>query len=642
MNFKKQIIYVSHDANFQGAQLLSLNIVRALKENFKYDVAIICLEEGILLSEFQKYGSVYCLHGRDETSQLDELIKTLIYKGYDTAICSTVITGDIVELMAMNGIKVVSMVHELPWVIKHLSVEHRAHKIAQFSHKIVFPSQYVQEEFHSITPLDNNKCIILPQGLFNHNPYKNNILQAREQLRKKLNLPLESKIVLCVGFAEYRKGVDLFAQVASLVRTADSNIYFIWIGSKDVTFVDKIPDEHKVNVIFINPTDKIGLYNAGADLFLLTSREDPFPSAVLEAMDVRLPVIGFKDAGGFRDIVTDRTGELVDFLDVKQMSQKVLELMKDEDRRLQKGIESQKVIEENLDFISYIYELLALLDHKYSKVSVIVPNYNYGRYLIERIESIVNQTYPIYELIFLDDCSSDGSVEIFKNFLVKDNRKHFKIKTLINTANSGSVYRQWIKGISLADGDYIWIAEADDLCSQIFLEKAMKGFYKNKDVVLSYVQSKLIDEHGNVLAPDCLGFNNDISTEKWKIPYIRNGIDEIKDSLVVKNTIPNVSAVVFKKIDIREIQGKLEQYKVAGDWFFYTYILQKGMICFQPESLNYYRRHMNSIVATEDKHLHFNEVVDIQNYIISLYEIDPISIIKVHKHRLVLKAYLGI
>lgn len=87
----------------------------------------------------------------------------------------------------------------------------------------------------------------------------------------------------------------------------------------------------------MEPTPDIGLYNAGADLYLLTSREDPFPNVVLEALDTKVPVIGFKNAGGFGDVVTEQTGALVDYLNLPMMLEKIYEFIGDEDLRLQKG-----------------------------------------------------------------------------------------------------------------------------------------------------------------------------------------------------------------------------------------------------------------------------------------------------------------
>ena len=88
------------------------------------------------------------------------------------------------------------------------------------------------------------------------------------------------------------------------------------------------------------------------------------------------------------------------------------------------------------------------------KVSIIVPNYNYERYLKERINSILNQTYTDYELILLDDASTDNSAELLAKY-----KNHPKVShVIINKENSGSPFKQWMKGILLAKGEWIWIA----------------------------------------------------------------------------------------------------------------------------------------------------------------------------------------
>ncbi|MBQ3320550.1 glycosyltransferase family 2 protein [Candidatus Saccharibacteria bacterium] len=137
------------------------------------------------------------------------------------------------------------------------------------------------------------------------------------------------------------------------------------------------------------------------------------------------------------------------------------------------------------------------------KVSVILPNYNYSKYLKSRLSSILSQTYPLYELIILDDASTDDSIKIIESLLpkIKENYPALKISFLKNEQNSGKAILQWQKGFELATGDYIWIAEADDLSNKNFLEEAVKGFDDPK-VVLSYTESKIINRFGLVLAPN--------------------------------------------------------------------------------------------------------------------------------------------
>ena len=103
------------------------------------------------------------------------------------------------------------------------------------------------------------------------------------------------------------------------------------------------------------------------------------------------------------------------------------------------------------------------------KVSIIVPNYNHGAYLRKRIDSVLNQTFQDFELILLDDCSTDNSVDILESYNTEARISHIEI----NKKNPGKPFQQWVRGIELAKGKYIWIAESDDYADNDFLEKTV-------------------------------------------------------------------------------------------------------------------------------------------------------------------------
>ena len=122
------------------------------------------------------------------------------------------------------------------------------------------------------------------------------------------------------------------------------------------------------------------------------------------------------------------------------------------------------------------------------KVSIIVPSYNHASYLRERLESIYRQTYWNIEVILLDDCSSDGSVEILQEFA-----QRFSDRTIchFNDTNSGGVFHQWKKGLELASGELVWIAESDDACSENFLAELVR-FFANSAVMLAFARTEFI------------------------------------------------------------------------------------------------------------------------------------------------------
>ena len=107
-------------------------------------------------------------------------------------------------------------------------------------------------------------------------------------------------------------------------------------------------------------------------------------------------------------------------------------------------------------------------------VSVVIPNYCHSKYLEQRIESVINQTYKNIEIIILDDCSPDEGAS--KAVIEKYRNKPLISHIVYNEVNSGSTFKQWNKGIVLAKGELVWIAESDDFAKETMLEELVPLF----------------------------------------------------------------------------------------------------------------------------------------------------------------------
>jgi glycosyltransferase involved in cell wall biosynthesis len=223
------------------------------------------------------------------------------------------------------------------------------------------------------------------------------------------------------------------------------------------------------------------------------------------------------------------------------------------------------------------------------KVSVIIPNYNHAEFLEKRILSILNQTYQDFEVIYLDDASTDNSNEVFTKFA--DNPR---IRAIYNQTNSGSPFKQWNKGIKYANGEYIWIAESDDYADPKFLETLVPILEENPQVGLAYCQSCQTDKHGNITTT-MHWWTDDLSKERWKSDFLNSGLDECKRYLVIKNTIPNASAVLTRRCLFEKIAYAEESMILCGDWITWIKILLKSDIAFTAKLLNYYRSHSSSV-----------------------------------------------
>lgn len=258
------------------------------------------------------------------------------------------------------------------------------------------------------------------------------------------------------------------------------------------------------------------------------------------------------------------------------------------------------------------------------KVSVIVPNYNYGRYIKKRIDSIVRQTYPIHELIILDDASTDDSAEIIKNIVLdlKLKNPEMNIKYVPNEKNSGKAMKAWKKGWEITTGDYIWIAEADDLSSSRFLEEVMKGF-EDPEVVLSYTESQIINSWGLMIAPNFRWSRDKEKTGHYRKSYVKDGKDEIQEIMAVRCTIPNVSGVVIKKEkNFLKYLDEALKFTQVGDWYFYVKILEGGKISYNRRALNQFRIH-NGSVTKKSKYgrEHYDEVMEMNRYFKENYKL---------------------
>lgn len=248
-------------------------------------------------------------------------------------------------------------------------------------------------------------------------------------------------------------------------------------------------------------------------------------------------------------------------------------------------------------------------------VSVVIPNYNYRNFLIERVYSIVNQSRKIGEIIILDDNSTDSSVELAEE-IQQAIDKYIPVRLINNKVNQGT-FKQWSRGFSEAKYDYIWIAEADDFSHKDFLVCALKPFSIDPDIVLSYVDTGFMDARGLFIESARRHIDYQVSGH-WDSDYIIDGIEEIRRYSYLNNTIANVSSVVFRKhpnIDYADILKDSMGYKQAGDWVFYTNCMLNGKIAYTNKTYNYYRMHGSNVSASTKAKIHLEEILKIYEMI---------------------------
>jgi glycosyltransferase involved in cell wall biosynthesis len=231
-------------------------------------------------------------------------------------------------------------------------------------------------------------------------------------------------------------------------------------------------------------------------------------------------------------------------------------------------------------------------------VSVIVPNYNHARFLQKRLESILEQTFQDYELIVLDDASSDNSLSVIRTTL--GDRPY---RLITNTKNSGSPCSQWLKGIAEARGTYIWVAESDDTCSDSFLEILLASM--EPSVSLAHCRTIPIDEHGKVDS-DGTFWPDHIDGQQWQQSFTMEASSFCHHYMLQANCIPNASSALFRKPDWEdlEILKSLTSDKLyAGDWIFWYYLLAASPlnIHFENQAICHFRAHSGTTRNTTTK-----------------------------------------
>ena len=250
-------------------------------------------------------------------------------------------------------------------------------------------------------------------------------------------------------------------------------------------------------------------------------------------------------------------------------------------------------------------------------VSVIIPNYNHAPYLKERIDSVLNQTYQDFEVIILDDCSPDNSVEVIEQYRSNPHVSHI----LINEQNTRNTFIQWERGISMAKGRYIWIAESDDVAEPQLLETLIGQLEQHPDASVAFCHSRLIDADGALL-----------SEQNTKNPA-QPGQITIDDSctflrhLLIFNYIYNASMAVFRRDVYDRANPDYKQFRYCGDWHFWASVCAAGRVIEVHDMLSRFRQHQRKVTEDSKKDVFhvWNDEMKTIRYIASLCKLTTLE-----------------
>lgn len=314
-----------------GAPKVLLLFIKWLKQNNKgVHVSVLALNGGALELDFRNNSDVFFDGIRSSNSNFlnkikgdlgiskGVLVKEIAKNNYDVIYANTIVSLPIAISLGklINTSKILLHLHELNTVIQS--------KLPDFKNYI-----HGIDKIIAVSNLTANNLVV------NYNVPKNKIKVIYEFSDDKKKLPDKNPsktfTVGGSGWVYWRKGPDLFLQVAFLInkKYPDANIKFVWVGSLQGD--EKIMIESDIQkcglhscVSFIGEQLDPNLYFNDFDVFIMTSREDPFPLVCIEVANLKKPIICFEGVTGTAEILTKGGGHVVPYMDIESMTEKIM------------------------------------------------------------------------------------------------------------------------------------------------------------------------------------------------------------------------------------------------------------------------------------------------------------------------------
>jgi len=215
-------------------------------------------------------------------------------------------------------------------------------------------------------------------------------------------------------------------------------------------------------------------------------------------------------------------------------------------------------------------------------ISVIVTNYNHAKYLDQRMESLLAQTYPNIEIIVIDNCSTDNSLDVLAKY-----KKYSHVRIIVQEKNVGCVGSSNL-GVSLSHGQFFMFAEADDYNAPSQIELLHKAMAGNEEIGVAFSRSYLVDAGSKIFDEDFNHRDRSFKAFCSKDTLIPKCLAQ--RFLLFSLIIPNFSAVLFRR-KYFDLAGGLVPYKSCADWEFWFRMSRCCDFYYLTTPLNYFRRH---------------------------------------------------
>jgi len=382
------IITTSHEASLTGAPRIILELLRGFSKNYNVKCYSLITKPGPLMDEFRSVSKVIDLeHARASgVGNTGAIIKEIYNENSSFVIANSLETHKLMETFYALDIPFTALIHEFSELYPKQIVK----RIVKHADALVFPAKLVEQSAaRSSGEVFEEKSYVAPQGFSRSEFLLDNKEHNRALLRKELGLASDTKIVLGCGSVDIRKGVDLFIAIAkNVLSKEDSKIKFVWLGNNEEKdcpggrfrfWLEQDLKRAGLNdkVFFVGSKKSVAKYFQAADVFLMTSRLDPFPYVALEAMHSALPLIMFSGGNGVVELVNENSAVVIPHLDISKASEKIIELTNNPILAKKIGSNAKDQIKQKLshkDYLQTMIDISMKISNEQTRNSFIMAN----------------------------------------------------------------------------------------------------------------------------------------------------------------------------------------------------------------------------------------------------------------------------
>lgn len=389
-----KILFLGHEATRTGAPLFLLHLIRWLRANTPYQCELLIMRGGELEAEYAAAvptTNLTNLFRRDLAERLRSAFAWNLSPGErwqakirrrvaqaqpDLIYANTVAVTHVIGACAGLNIPVVWNVHEGPFVMNEFNREGEFDSARNMVTRYVAISAAVKAGLISkgVAP---EKVEVVYGFAPPHETVASNIDSSRQELRREAGWPMDAFVVGMCGTVNWIKGVDYFIATARQLAAnfPDRKIYFAWLGGgnndleKRRLEFDLCQCGLESCVHFFPPRSTSGPFMAGLDLFFLSSREDVFPLAMLEAASARLPIVCFEHSSGGPEFVEADAGEVIPHGDVAAAARALVQLQTEAERRLRLGAAAQQKVLTRFSIDGQAAKMAAIIGQELSQKS---------------------------------------------------------------------------------------------------------------------------------------------------------------------------------------------------------------------------------------------------------------------------------